>query len=303
MSGAWLDVDWARHTRWVEVAGAPVNVVEIGSGRPVVLIHGHSGAWQNWLEQLPVLAAAGYRAIAFDLPGFGASPMPVEPITMSGYGRIVDELLGRLDVSAAAVVGNSMGGFVGAELAIAFPQRVERLVLVSAAGVAEKYLGFPVRFMQRYAEVVLGRAGRWMTPVPERTTVIARRRRLRHVMFSVLSPHPELLDPRLFYENTIASGAKPGGPRAAAEIARYDFRDRLGEIACPTLVVWGDRDHIVPPSSAEEFGRLIPDSRVVVFEDTGHVPMLEHADRFNRLLLDFLAEEPGEEVDETSEAA
>jgi pimeloyl-ACP methyl ester carboxylesterase len=218
-----------------------------------------------------VFAQAGHRAIAFDLPGFGASPLPVEPITMAGYGRIVDELLGHLDVSAA--------------------------------GVATRYIGLPVRLMDRYSELVLGRAGRWLTPVPARTATIARRRRLRHAAFALLSPHPERLDPRLFYENTVASGAKPGGPRAAAEIARYDFRDRLDDIACPTLVVWGDRDHVVPPTSAEEFERLIPDSRLVIFEDCGHVPMLEQPDRFNRLVLDFLAEQPGEEVDETSQAA
>jgi pimeloyl-ACP methyl ester carboxylesterase len=303
MTGDWLDVDWARHTRWIEVAGAPMNVVELGDGAPVVFIHGHSGAWQNWLEQLPVFAAAGYRAIAFDLPGFGASPLPREPITMSCYGRIVDELLGVLDVSAAAVVGNSMGGFVGAELAIRAPQRVERLVLVSAAGVATRYIGFPLAMMSRWSEPVLGRMGPLMTPVPGRTERVARRRRLRHWGFTLLSPHPERIDPRLFYENTLASGPKPGAPRAAAEIARYDFRDRLGDIACPTLIVWGDRDHIVPPSSAVEFGRLIPDSRVVVFEETGHVPMLEAPDRFNRLVLDFLEEAPNEDVDDTSEAA
>lgn len=303
MSGAWLDVDWAQHTRWVEVAGAPVNVVEIGSGAPVVFVHGHAGAWQNWLEQLPVLAATGRRAIAFDLPGFGASPMPVEPITMSGYARIVDELLGLLDVSAAAVVGNSMGGFVGAELAIAFPPRVERLVLVSAAGVATRYIGFPLAIMDRYSERVLGPMGRWTAPAPSGAERLARRQRLRRLGFTLLSPHPERIDPRLFYENALASGPKPGAGRAAAEIARYDFRDRLEEIASPTLIVWGDRDRVVPPSSAEAFARLIPDSRVVVFEDCGHVPMMEQPDRFNRLLKDFLDEEPGERVDETSEAA
>ncbi len=303
MSGEWLDVDWARHTRWVEVAGSPVNVVELGQGDPIVFIHGHSGAWQNWLEQLPVIAAAGRRAIAFDLPGFGASPLPAEPISMSGYAHVVDELLGRLDVHAAAIVGNSMGGFVGAELAIRAPQRVERLALVSAAGVATRYIGLSLNVMDRYSERVLGRMGRWLTPVPARTRTIARRRRLRHWGFVFLSPHPERVDPRLFYENTLASGAKPAGPRAAAEIARYDFRNRLGEIACPTLVVWGDRDRIVPPSGAQEYGRLIPDARVVVFDDCGHVPMIEQPERFNQLLLDFLAEAPGEEVDDSSEAA
>jgi pimeloyl-ACP methyl ester carboxylesterase len=174
---------------------------------------------------------------------------------------------------------------------------------VSAAGVATKYIGMPLAMMSRWSEPVLGRLGRYTTPIPTRTESMARRQRLRHFGFTLLSPHPERIDPRLFYENTLASGPKPGAPRAAAEIARYDFRDRLGDIACPTLIIWGDRDHIVPPSSAEEFGRLIPDSRVVVFEDTGHVPMLEHPDRFNRLVIDFLDEAPGEDVSDTSEAA
>lgn len=302
MDPLWLAVDWAAHRRWVEVADRPVNVVDVGSGPPVVLIHGHSGAWQNWLEQIPVLARR-HRVIAMDLPGFGASPLPRDAITISGYGRIVDELLGTLGVSAAGVVGNSMGGFVGLELAISAPERVERLVLVSAAGVATRYAGVPLSVMDRWSERVLGRAGRWTAPEPSRAARLARRRRLRRLGFTLLSPHPERIDPRLLYENLVASGPKPGAPRAAAEIARYDVRDRLGEIGCPTLVVWGDRDRIVPPSSADEFVRLIPNARKVVFEDCGHVPMIEQPERFNRLVEDFLDEAPGERVDETSAAA
>jgi pimeloyl-ACP methyl ester carboxylesterase len=298
----WLDVDWSAHRRWIEVADRPVNVVEMGSGTPIVLVHGHSGAWQNWLEQIPVLARR-FRVIAPDLPGFGRSPLPRDPITISGYGRIIDELLGKLDVSAAAVVGNSMGGFVGAELAICFPERVERLALVSAAGVARRYIGFPLRAMDRFGEPILTRVGPWLEPVEERARRMAVRPGLRRAGFLLLSPHPDKLDPRLFYENVMASGRKPGAPLAAAEIARYDFRDRLSEIACPTLIVWGDKDRIVPPSSADDFARLIPDSRKVVFEDTGHVPMMERPERFNRLIEDFLDEEPGEDVDDTSEAA
>ena len=299
----WLDVDWSAHARWVEVAGRPVNVVELGSGPPVVFVHGHSGAWQNWLEQLPVFAER-FRAIAFDLPGFGRSPLPRDPITISGYGRIVDELLERLEVhEGCAVVGNSMGGFVGAELAIRFPQRVQRLVLVSAAGVASRYVGLPLTVMDRYGERVLGRVGPLLYPVEERTRRMARRAALRRAGFLLLSPHPERLDPRLFYENVMASGDKPGAPLAAAEIARYDVRDRLTEIACPTLVVWGAQDRIVPPSSADDFARLIPDARKVVFSDCGHVPMLEQPQRFNRLVEDFLDERPGEDVSATSAAA
>lgn len=131
----WLDVDWGAHQRWVRIGGRAVNVIELGTGPPLVFIHGLSGSWQNWLEQLPVFAR-DHRVVAFDLPGFGASEMPSEPISISGYARLVDALFSELGIAGAAVVGNSMGGFIGAELAIAFPPRVERLVLVSAAGLS-----------------------------------------------------------------------------------------------------------------------------------------------------------------------
>src|SRR3954451_1006596 len=82
----WLGVDWREHQRWIEVAGPTVNVVELGEGALIVFIHGLAGSWQNWLEQLPVFARS-HRAIAFDLPGFGQSPMPREKIAIAGYGR------------------------------------------------------------------------------------------------------------------------------------------------------------------------------------------------------------------------
>jgi pimeloyl-ACP methyl ester carboxylesterase len=134
----WLDVDWRSHQRWLPVGGRRVNVLELGSGPPVVFVHGLSGSWQNWLEQLPVFAQ-DHRVVAFDLPGFGASEMPDWQISISGYARWLDALYDALGIEAAAVVGNSMGGFIGAELAIAFPARVERLVLVSAAGLTVEH--------------------------------------------------------------------------------------------------------------------------------------------------------------------
>jgi pimeloyl-ACP methyl ester carboxylesterase len=96
---------------------------------------------------------------------------------------------------------------------------------------------------------------------------------------------------------------KPGFLPALDALTSYPIRDRLPEIACPTLVVWGRDDRLVPVRDADTFEQLIPDARKVVFADTGHVAMMERPARFNRLLLDFLAEPPGEEVDETSEAA
>src|SRR5947209_3104415 len=73
----WLDVDWREHQRWIVVDGQPVNTIELGEGPPLVFLHGLSGCWQNWLEQLPVFAEA-HRVVSVDLPGFGQSPMPHE---------------------------------------------------------------------------------------------------------------------------------------------------------------------------------------------------------------------------------
>jgi pimeloyl-ACP methyl ester carboxylesterase len=131
---------------------------------------------------------------------------------------------------------------------------------------------------------------------------IAKRRRLRASLLRIVAAHPERLGWPLVAEQVRGTGT-PGFLPALDALTRYPIRARLPEIACPTLIVWGREDRLVPVRDADVFEQLIPDSRKVVFEDTGHVAMLERPDRFNLLLLDFLAEKPGEEVDETSSAA
>ncbi len=292
---AWLDIDWSEHLRWVTVGGRPVNVCEIGpaDGEAIVWIHGLSGCWQNWLENLPALADAGYRCVALDLPGFGCSPMPAEQITIGRYADIVDELLGLLKIEAACVIGNSMGGFTAAELAIRHPRRVERLVLVSAAGIAIEHdrIGDRIGVLRR-AEFAINAYGGWLASRSER---VARRARLRKMTFRVVAARPEALPPALMAENLRASGT-PGFLDALEALTSFPISERLPEIACPTLIVWGDEDRLVPVRDADEFERLIPDSRKVVYPGTGHVAMLERPIAFNRLIEGFLAEEPNEDV-------
>src|SRR3954453_9188976 len=132
----WREVDWPSMTRRVVVEGREVNVVDTGGddGKPVmVFVHGVGGAWQNWLLNIPAFMES-HRVIAPDLPGFGESPLPREEISIQVFARILDGLLGELGVDSAVVVGNSMGCFVAAELALSFATRVERLGLGGAAG-------------------------------------------------------------------------------------------------------------------------------------------------------------------------
>jgi pimeloyl-ACP methyl ester carboxylesterase len=287
-----LDVDWRAHQRWVIVDGVPVNTIELGPERsdacqPLVFVHGLSGSWPNWLEQLPVLAQS-HRVITLDLPGFGHSPMPREPISISGYARILDRLLDQLGIDAAAIVGNSMGGFIGAELAIAFPQRVERLVLVSAAGISTHQPRGSTRSVPavRRLERILMASGAWTA---SKSDTVARRARLRDATLKVVVRHPSRLPAALAAEQLRGAG-KPGFLQGLEAVLDYQIRERLGEIACPTLIVWGDGDRLINVRDADVFAELIPNSRKVIFQDTGHMAMLERPDAFNRLLGEFLGE-------------
>ncbi len=299
----WLDVDWRTHQHWTIIDDTPINVIELGEGPALVFVHGLSGSWPNWLEQLPVFADGrngdsgqrpvspgfGHRVIALDLPGFGRTPMPPSgEVSIAGYADLLDALLEQLGVESAAVVGNSMGGFIAAELAIRHPGRVERLVLVSPAGISthqdprlERYLPW-LRRMERLAAVY----GGW---VASHADAVTRRPVLRNAFFGMIVPHPRRLPAALVAEQLRGAG-KPGLIAAAQAITDYDLRPHLERIACPTMVVWGDRDRVITRRDLEVFAELIPGARKVMYEDTGHMSQLERPAEFNALLAEFLSQ-------------
>ena len=282
----WLEVDWREHQRWVSVEGRPVNTVVLGSGTPIAFIHGLSGRWPNWLEQLAALSAR-HRVIAMDLPGFGHSPMPAQPISMALYAELVAGVLDELGVERSVLVGNSMGGLIASELAIAQPQRVERLVLVSSAGISTQRE--PTAAMRFTALSGLDRglaAGAGL--IAARADAVARHRKLRNTGLALVVRHPSRLEPAIASE-LIRGAGKPGLLGALESMLADDLRSRLDQILCPTLIVWGERDRMLPVRDSEVFASLIPDARLVIFEDTGHMAMLERPAAFNALLEDFLA--------------
>ncbi len=285
----WMQIDWRSHLRWVQVQERPLNVLDMNGdpSRPaVVFLHGLAGCWQNWLENLAPLAA-DHRVIAIDLPGFGESPMPARGISVSGYARTVVELLNELGIERATIVGNSMGGFVGCEMAIRYPKRIERLVLVAGAGLSLRHMrherkrGLRAR-IENLLFFGLGRLAR-------HTDLVVRSRRLRRALLLLIVAHPDRLSGPLIAEQAHGAG-KPGFDDALDAMIAYPIRDRLGEIACPTLIVWGEEDRLVPIRDASEFEWLILDARKIVYRDTGHMVMLERPDRFNADLRAFLEE-------------
>jgi pimeloyl-ACP methyl ester carboxylesterase len=301
---SWRAVDWAAQLRRVRLGADEVNYVDVGprdgDKAPVVFVHGLGGQWQNWLENIPRVARER-RVVALDLPGFGGSPVSPERITISGYGRCVDALCEHLELGHVALVGNSMGGFVAAEVAVQQPARVERLALVSAAGISTSAI---------YAAPVLtlGRAvAAAMVYGMPRQRATARRPLARHLALALVARHPSLLKPDLAYEGFITGAGKPGFNDALRAVLEYDMRERFPEIGCPTLIVWGERDAVIPVHDAHRFERLIGDSRKLLLRDTGHISMAERPAAFNDALLSFLAEagaaEDQEPADGISRAA
>src|SRR3954447_10436939 len=279
----WMAVDWPAFTRTVEVLGRRVNVVDTGGAdQPILFIHGLGGLWQNWLLNIPALMGS-HRVIAPDLPGFGRSEMPAGRISIQGFARVVDALCHALDVEAPIVVGNSMGGFVGAELAIAFPTCVSKLVLISAAGLSVEYLKRqPILAAGRLVAVGTARTGVKSLPVVSRP-------RLRRAALQLVVRDPERISVPLASE-LVAGAGTDGFVGGLDAILGYKFRDRLPEIDVPVLIVWGRNDILIPVRDAHEYERLIgANAHAVVFEDTGHLAMLERPSRFNKLLTEFIA--------------
>ena len=287
----WLDVDWHAAQHRLEIDGREVNYCELGEGPAILFVHGLGASWQSWLEQMPEFSAS-HRVVAMDLPGFGYSEMPSEDISIEYYARWTAEFMDVLGIESAAVVGNSMGGFVSAELAIKFPARVQRLVFVSAAIFWQnRRRAQPLVQLARMSDAVVARA------LVRATDDIATRRRLRYAALATAGfRFPQYVSDELAHEMVRSARRTDGFLPALQALAGYDLEEELPKISCPTLIVWGANDQLVSVKDAERLEDLIPDSRREVFERTGHVAMLERPERFNRLLEEFLAEEREEQL-------
>jgi pimeloyl-ACP methyl ester carboxylesterase len=280
----WKRIDWRQHRRSVELDGSKVNYVEIGEGKPVLFVHGLSGCWQNWLENLPHFGRT-QRSIAIDLPGFGSSPMPRWEIDMPAYGRLVHDFCERLGLEDVVLVGHSMGGFIAVETVTEFPRRFERLALVSAAGILntwnpEERATVTAYAWRRFGPTVADR-GHWIVSHP----------RSRKLALAPFFRYPNRLGAELMLEQVEGGARCPAFGPALKALIRRDIRERLTRIEMPTLVVWGLSDRVIPVAAAISYHRRIPQSRLEIFERTGHLPQLERPDRFNAVLDEWLVEQ------------
>jgi pimeloyl-ACP methyl ester carboxylesterase len=279
----WRGVGWRATLRAITIGGRRVHMVDIGGGdgSPVVFVHGLGGRWQNWLENIPRIARRR-RVVALDLPGFGRSQMPSEPLSMTYYASVIEQVCERLELGSVVLVGNSMGGFVVAETALRSPARVERIALVSAAAVSI------CDFNPMPASMLAGALASTPLGTPAGMRAALARRRSRHLAFATIVRHPTLIAREMLAELAAGRGA-PGLTAALEAMMRHDLRSELGRIAVPALIVHGREDMLVPVADSLWLSERLPQARLEIFEDTGHLAMVERPVRFNDALLAFAA--------------
>jgi pimeloyl-ACP methyl ester carboxylesterase len=279
---AWLDIDWRHHLHRDFVGTTPVVYADYGEGPPLVFIHGLSGCWQNWLDNIPELGKR-HRVLALDLPGFGASPPPPWQVTVPNMAQLVRSFCDQLNLAEdTAIVGHSMGGAVAGELIARNSGRFSKLVLVSAAGVSfAKARHEPATLAGRLYHLSTNLMGRYVDAAITRPL-------LRQAVFSGIIYRPLRIGPEILKETADRGSNAPSFAEAIVSLMGYDGRADLASIDLPTLIVWGHNDRIVPVSASLIYRQRIPNSRLEIFNHTGHMVMMERPRRFNRLLEEFL---------------
>jgi pimeloyl-ACP methyl ester carboxylesterase len=284
----WRSLDWDAQRRTIRLGPDRLSYVELGTGGlPVLFVHGLGGNWTAWLENLPAVAR-GRRVIAVDLPGFGQSPPSSDGISIPGYARTLQRFIEAMGLDELILVGNSLGGWVAAELTLREPERVRALALVDAAGIV------PTR-PERWKSVAAMTGAELGAPyAPRFRQAVASRRRLRAMALKYTVAKPGALAADLVYM-ALPTAPDPGfGPAFTAARRSWSdaWCDQLTEIDCPTLIVWGEADSLLPLRHAREYARRIRTSELHVIPGSGHLPMLERPAQFNRRLLSFLETVP-----------
>jgi pimeloyl-ACP methyl ester carboxylesterase len=272
--------------RHLELHGHPVSYRLAGEGPAVVLVHGLALSSATWRPVMPALAER-FTVVAPDLLGHGESAKPRGDYSLGAYASGIRDLLVALDVERATFVGHSLGGGIAMQLAYQFPERCERLVLVASGGLGKEVHALLRAVTLPGAEYVLpvilapwlhervGFAGRWLHRLGWRPG---------STMDQVWRSWTTLTstDAQRAFVHTVRSVIDPAGQRVSA-------RDRLYLAAnVPTLIVWGERDTVIPVAHAHATHDAIPGSHLRVLPDAGHFLPIEQPGWFTDVLLEFL---------------
>jgi pimeloyl-ACP methyl ester carboxylesterase len=270
----------------IQLHGHSVSYRIAGEGPAILLIHGVTGSSAQW-EPVMRLLADRFTVIAPDLLGHGQSAKPRGDYSLGAYASGLRDLTVALGITSATVVGHSLGGGIALQFAYQFPERTDRLTLVSSGG-----LGREVHMLLRAATLP---GSEYVLPLISNERVLGAGTAVSGFLGKLgLRAGPDIAefargyatlangDSRRAFLHTLRSVIDPGGQRVDATDRLYLAED------VPTLIVWGRRDPIIPVRHAGAAQRGMPGSRLEVFDEAGHFPQLDEPDRFAIALADFV---------------
>jgi pimeloyl-ACP methyl ester carboxylesterase len=275
------------HDRRLTVDGITAQYLEAGSGPTLLLLHGHEQSATSWRWVVPALART-HRVLALSLPGHGDTAPTGAYAPGTDTAPFVTDFLDALGVGRVHVVGHSAGGAVALRLALAEPARIRTLVLVDSAGLGREV--HPLLAVDTLPFV--GELAILLSRLPGGTVG-------RSTMSVAMLFAQPWRAPADFLAEQHDLGRRPGQLEASTATARALFDaagqrqillDRLPAITAPTLVVWGGCDYVLPAHQARTAVGLLPHGRLAVLPDCGHLPHVEHPDRFAAVLGAWLTE-------------
>ncbi|MGI8811494.1 MAG: alpha/beta fold hydrolase [Pyrinomonadaceae bacterium] len=283
----WNDVSdrvpHSERSHFVRIDGARIHFQEFGDiTKPtILLIHGYTASSYVWRSTAPDLAESGFHVFAIDMVGFGYSEKPRWfDYSIQSQARMIARFMDRLGIGRATIVGSSYGGAVAATIALDYPERVDRLVLVDTV-CNDRVKNHPIIRL-----VSIRGLGEALTPFLADSRILLRRR-----MHGTLAG----ANYRLITDERIDAVLRPlraaDGHHSLLATSRNWHADRIAEdahlIRQPTLIIWGQEDTVTPIEDGHALHRSILNSRMAVLRDCGHVPMEEKPEIFTHLVIEF----------------
>ncbi|MDP2416607.1 MAG: alpha/beta hydrolase [Hydrogenophaga sp.] len=252
----------------------------LGSGPTVLMLHGIGGGHRAFAPQVETLASLGYRAVAWDMPGYGRSA-PIEPYNFKGLAQRCVDLIDALQCDNVALLGHSMGGMVAQEVIARRPDKVNKLILCGTSA------AFGKRTDGRSAEA-------WAQQfIAQRTAPLDAGQTMADMAAKLV---PQMVGPGALpeglklAEHCMASVPAATYRRALECLVTFDRQADLAQIRVPTLLMAGEFDRVAAPAVMRQMAAAIPRARYAELAGIGHLMNLEAPDEFDALLLDFLRE-------------
>ena len=270
-----------EYSKFIEVDGMQVHYRDEGKGTPIVLIHGTASSlhtWNDWTKEL----VKNYRVIRMDLPAFGLTGANANgDYSIENYIRFLHQFLSKVKVDDFYLVGNSLGGNIAWEYAAAYPEKVEKLVLVDASGLPTNK---PQPWIFKMAKTpIVNSLFLYLTP----------KMVIKDNMKQVYEDDSKITDELITRYHEMA--LRTGNRQAFIDRAKIDFNleektklEKLKSIKTQTLLIWGKEDNWIPLDNGQRMHKALPNSKLVVIENSGHVPMEENPKESLTILKKFL---------------